>query len=57
MNFYTYKTNNNKFMIKFNYATIVKEYKQINFSRIMYPLKSFSSLKSNEDFNDKELIG
>lgn len=56
-NFYTYKTSNNKFMVKFNYSTIVKQYKNINFPRHMFRLKSFKDLKAADQVDEKELIG
>ncbi|XP_031120411.1 replication protein A 70 kDa DNA-binding subunit E-like [Ipomoea triloba] len=55
-NFYTYKTSNNKFMVKFNYSTIVKQYKNINFPRHMFRLKSFKDLKAADQVDEKELI-
>lgn len=42
--FYTYKIIHHRYMLKFNYQIVVKEYKNANFPRHMYHLKSFASL-------------
>nr|GMD36665.1 replication protein A 70 kDa DNA-binding subunit D-like [Ipomoea batatas] len=57
-NFYKYKTTTHRFMIKFNYATQVKEYmhKHKAFSKIMFRLQSIKSLLLEQNLNDKLLI-
>nr|GMD29931.1 replication factor A protein 1-like isoform X2 [Ipomoea batatas]GMD58734.1 replication factor A protein 1-like isoform X2 [Ipomoea batatas] len=57
-NFYKYKTTTHRFMIKFNYATQVKEYmhKHKAFPKIMFRLQSIESLLLEQNLNDKLLI-
>ncbi|XP_019179014.1 PREDICTED: uncharacterized protein LOC109191995 [Ipomoea nil] len=54
-NFYTYRTTPHKYMIKFNYQTIAKQFKRIEFPSQMFRLTPFEALKV-EGVNDKLLV-
>ncbi|XP_019181204.1 PREDICTED: replication factor A protein 1-like isoform X2 [Ipomoea nil] len=55
-NYFTYKTTEHRFMLKFNYSTIVKEYKPRNFPKVLFRLKSIEMLISQKDLNEKQLL-
>ncbi|XP_019153467.1 PREDICTED: uncharacterized protein LOC109149929 [Ipomoea nil] len=55
-NFYSYKTSPQKYMINFNYQTMVKDLKNAKFPMKMYRLKSFREIKSNEGLDEKHLF-
>ncbi|XP_019168546.1 PREDICTED: uncharacterized protein LOC109164474 [Ipomoea nil] len=55
-NFYSYKTSPQKYMIKFNYQTMVKDLKNAKFPMKMYRLKSFREIKSNEGLDEKHFF-
>ncbi|XP_019153835.1 PREDICTED: uncharacterized protein LOC109150380 [Ipomoea nil] len=55
-NFYSYKTSPQKYMIKFNYQTMVKDLKHVKFPMKMYRLKTFREIKSNEGHDEKILF-
>ncbi|XP_019178600.1 PREDICTED: uncharacterized protein LOC109173760 [Ipomoea nil] len=55
-NFYSYKTSPQKYMIKFNYQTMVKDLKNAKFPMKMYRLNSFKEIKSNEGLDEKHLF-
>ncbi|XP_019173595.1 PREDICTED: uncharacterized protein LOC109169187 [Ipomoea nil] len=52
-NFYSYKTSPQKYMIKFNYQTMVKDLKHVKFPMKMYRLKTFKEIKSIEGLDEK----
>ncbi|XP_019151976.1 PREDICTED: replication protein A 70 kDa DNA-binding subunit D-like [Ipomoea nil] len=54
--FYSFKTSPHKFMIKFNYKTVVKELKGTNFPMHMYRLMDFKALKANQSVDEKQLF-
>ncbi|XP_019150976.1 PREDICTED: uncharacterized protein LOC109147773 [Ipomoea nil] len=55
-NFFKYKTSTLRYMIKFKYDTLVKQYKRINFQKTMFRFKSFPALLSKQDVDEKVLM-
>nr|GMC59656.1 replication protein A 70 kDa DNA-binding subunit B-like [Ipomoea batatas] len=55
-NFFKYKTNTLCYMIKFKHDTAVKEYKRINFPKIMFHFKSFECILSKQGIDEKVLF-
>nr|GMC47084.1 replication protein A 70 kDa DNA-binding subunit D-like [Ipomoea batatas] len=55
-NFYTFKTSPYRYMIKFNYQTVVKELKNPNFPMHMYRIRSLSDIKSMQGVDEKQLF-
>nr|GMD88192.1 replication protein A 70 kDa DNA-binding subunit D-like [Ipomoea batatas] len=56
-NYYKYKTTTHKYLIKFNYNTVVKESKSRQFPTHMLRIKSFESLRNPVEVNETELFG
>ncbi|XP_031108401.1 replication factor A protein 1-like [Ipomoea triloba] len=55
-NYYKYKTTTHKYLIKFNYKTVVKESKSRQFPTHMLRIKSFESLRNPVEVNETELF-
>nr|GLL39851.1 uncharacterized protein LOC109171655 [Ipomoea trifida] len=45
-----------RYMIKFKHDTLVKEYKRVNFPKIMFRFKSFEDILSKKEIDEKMLI-
>ncbi|XP_019197333.1 PREDICTED: uncharacterized protein LOC109191207 [Ipomoea nil] len=55
-NFFKYKTSTLRYMIKFKYDTLVKQYKRIKFPKTMFRFKSFPAILSKQDVDEKVLM-